>query len=170
MEVRMSHGEGNLEELAGRLFRTRGSRAGTRRVLAALRQANPHLDPRKPIPPGTPILVPPVEGIDPAPAPGPSADVTKQAVADLREALRHAGEALDEARARAAGEDESVLAQLKKSERELKALGDEATEGLKQSRDAVKARQKESAGQVKVQEDGLKQLQAAIDQFVKRLG
>jgi hypothetical protein len=170
MEVRTAHGEESLAELAERLFRTGGSKARAREALAALKRANPHLDPRKAIAPGTPVLVPPVEGLAPAAGPAPAADLAKEAAQELREALHHAGEALGAARARAAAEDEAALAAVKKGERELKALGDDAAGELKQFRDAAKARRKESEGQAKAQEDGLKRLQSSIDKFLKRLG
>src|SRR5215213_1996584 len=98
MRIHSTRGETNLTDLARLLFKLPGPReaALTREAVAALRRANPHLRPDAAIPEGTPVLVPDVEGLEPAAASrGVGSDLADDAAKQLRAALGAAATALD---------------------------------------------------------------------------
>jgi hypothetical protein len=173
MNIISSTGDKNIAELARHVFEIKGARSGAaeKAAVAALMNANPGLAKDKSIPPGTPVIIPPVEhaGVSSAAAsnsPPETASTLLQFKAALADANREIVVAL-ESRTRA---DEEMLVSFKENARELSAAGDEVMEKFKAIQDAAKTRAKESAELAKLADADIAAISSEIEAFLKKFG
>jgi hypothetical protein len=169
MNIKTAHGENDLAEFANRLFQLKGSKAKTARAVAALKRANPNLDATKPLAAGTPVLVPPIEGIKSPPTRAPAPPATLQAIDDARRALDQAGRTLAESFAEADREDRDMIELATKSIRTLSTLAEDAPSRLKKIAAAAEERLAVSAEAAKSAKVGLAGLRKELDELAKRL-
>jgi hypothetical protein len=172
MRIHSTRRETNLTELARQLFNLSGPHeaAMARLAVDALRRANPHLRPESALPEGTPVLVPDVEGLEPAAASrSVGSDLADEAAKQLRAALGGAAKALDAAVEEELKAEEDAAEQLKRHERELSAVSPDVPERLAKIREAAKARKEELSQHTQFQKTGLARLGKDLEAFAKMM-
>ncbi len=169
MNIISAQGEKNFTEMARRIFPVSGARSAAmeRAAVAALKRANPHLSPDKPLEPGTPVFVP---AIDRADAPSPKIDLldeTKRAATQLLDALHGVEKELEAAVQKKIESDASMLSALKKHSRELSEGGDDAAGRIKKIQATMKAEEKSAAEEAKGRRADFARLQKELGSFLE---
>jgi hypothetical protein len=171
MRIRTTQGKQSLTELARRLFPARGPHAAERRkqAVAALRRANPHLDPDASLPEGTPILVPDEAGPGPdlPSSRGAALQLTEDAAARLRAALSGAGKLLRAGLEAERKREEEASRQIQQHRQELVEADPSIKDRLATIQAAAKARRDALSEQDRLQKAGLAQLFKDLDELIK---
>jgi len=182
MNLTISPGDDNLNELARRLFKIRGRRADLdeRAAVTALLAANPHLRLDKPIRAGTLIITPDVSGLSPAPAASSSSSAAAEssspvgrAANDLADQLRNALDRLSTLLAANAKDEnqrlDEMLESLKKNTAVLRGADDEVRARIKEVQHAAAARQAELGEHAKQTKQNVARLHKHLDKLANTL-
>jgi hypothetical protein len=171
MRILTTARETSLRDLAHSLFEIKGPTAADdeKRVIAALKAANPQLSARAKVAARTPVAVPDVEKLNPAAETPEALDLQEDLVKQLKEAISAVGRAMEAEHDQAQEQDDAEMLALKEHMRELTAADKTIADRLKLIKTAAAERKERRTEQREVEKRSLVKLKKDLDALLRAM-